>query len=82
MTITWLAPTRYAQTSACGWYSVAKYHIGGDAPLYEAWRRRAHPDGMRLIGGRFASAAEARAAVEQHHLEIGRADRELAESCG
>ncbi len=64
----WNWPTKYAQLTECGRYSVAK--VGnGTRFLYEAWRTRAHPCGAGLIRTGIATADEARLTCEKDDSE-------------
>ena len=59
----WQKPTRYAQVSTCGRYSVAKIGFNGGA-CYEAWRTRAHDEGPHLVSHNLTTADAARQACE------------------
>ena len=53
--------------SDCGRYSVCRVTIvneTGPQPRYEAWRRRAHPDGLGRLPGLFIARHEAETAAE------------------
>lgn len=62
-----------ALVSDCGFYSVTRIgyqnESGQKGGFYEAWRRRAHPDGPHLIASNLATSAEARHLCERDDAE-------------
>lgn len=64
----WDKPTRYAQVSKCGRYSICAISLGR-GHFYESWQTRSHPDGAHRIATNLPSAEEARKLVEAHDAE-------------
>jgi IS5 family transposase len=64
----WGKPTKYAQVSSDGRYSVAKVAVRGEW-RYEAWRTAQHPAGRLPIAKHLTSPETARIACEEHHAQ-------------
>jgi len=65
----WQPANSTSWTSDCGRYSVCRVtyvDAKGPQPRYEAWRRRAHPEGPGRLPGTFIARHEAETAAEFH----------------
>ena len=62
--LTWKQHDKYALISDCGNYSVAKIGSATGRWSYEAWRRKAHPLGRRLLAGNLPDANTAKAVCD------------------
>lgn len=60
----WQDPSKYAQVSTDGAYSICAIRTEG-GPFYEAWRTRQHPEGPGMIQTGIQTAEFARKLCEE-----------------